>query len=88
MHALPPPPPQPPQYVEPPPQPMHQPAVPEPQDSQMEFSFQEKPVVNATPELMDLLREINLNLKRVGDILEENKKQNVRTKKAKTFIEE
>lgn len=60
---------------------------PAPHEDQLMFSFDgpkeqiETPVV--TSALTDILKDINLNLQRIGDILEEKNKPNARNKNSK-----
>jgi len=61
--------------------------VPAPQEDQLMFSFeapkeQEAPFIT-TSELIEVLKDINLNLQRIGNILEEKNKPNARNKNSK-----
>jgi hypothetical protein len=61
--------------------------IPTPQEDQLMFTFeapkdQEAPIV-ATNELVEVLKDINLNLHRIGSILEEKNKSNARNKNSK-----
>jgi len=83
---------QPVQYAEPPPMmaPPPMPQQPPVENPQLEFRFeptpppppvQQAPAVSA--ELIEVLEKINLNIERIGNILETKNKQNARTKNPK-----
>ena len=60
---------------------------PMPQEDQLMFAFedpkeQEAPIIT-TNELIEVLKDINLNLQRIGNILEEKNKPNARNKNSK-----
>ena len=75
------------QPVQPQPSQEIQPAPPTPQEDQLMFTFedpkeQEAPIIT-TNELVEVLKDINLNLQRIGNILEEKNKPNARNKNSK-----
>lgn len=62
-------------------------AIPEPPDDQLLLSFEQPKVpesFNIVPsELVEVLKDINLNLERIGNILQEKNKPNARNKNSK-----